>query len=103
MPGKPYTCSIDSDLFNRPDGGSYEKEKAPIVAANVGQYGDTLYGITVGSEGIYRGTYQTSDLVGWILDMTSSFPGVAIGTADSWNSWQNGTMDTVITSGITLA
>jgi len=86
-----------------PDGGSYEKEKAPITAADVAQYGETLFGITVGSEGLYRGTYQASDLEGWISDMLSSFPGVAIGTADSWNSWQNGSMDSIITSGITLA
>jgi len=86
-----------------PDGGSYEKEKAPITDANVQKYGDTLYGITVGSEGMYRGTYQASDLVGWISDMKSSFPGVTIGTADSWNSWQNGSMDSIITSGISLA
>jgi glucan 1,3-beta-glucosidase len=85
-----------------PDGGAYEAEKASITAANVGQYGDTLYGITVGSEGIYRGSYTTTDLVGWISDMSSSFPGVTIGTADSWEGWANGTMDPVISSGIKL-
>ena len=85
-----------------PDNGAYQAEKAPIENANVGQYGNTLYGITVGSEGIYRGTYTTSDLIGWISDMSSSFPGVTIGTADSWEGWANGTMDSVIQSGIKL-
>ena len=85
-----------------PDNGAYQAEKTAIVNANVGQYGDTLYGITVGSEGIYRGTYSTNDLVGWISDMSSTFSGVTIGTADSWNGWANGTMDSVIQSGIKL-
>lgn len=85
-----------------PDGGAYQAEKQSIVNADVGQYGDTLFGITVGSEGIYRGTYSTSDLIGWISDMSSTFSGVTIGTADSWNGWANGTMDPVIQSGIKL-
>lgn len=85
-----------------PDGGAYQAEKQAIVNANISTYGDTLYGITVGSEGIYRGTYTTSDLIGWLSDMASTFPGVTLGTADSWNGWANGTMDTVIQSGIKL-
>lgn len=85
-----------------PDGGAYNKEKAPIVSANVGQYGDTLFGITVGSEGMYRGTYNADDLIGWLNDMKSTFPNVKIGTADSWNCWNNGSMDGIITSGIDL-
>jgi len=85
-----------------PDGGAYDKEKSPIVDANPTQYGDTLYGITVGSEGIYRGTYSAEDLVGWISDMQNTFQDVTIGSADSWSSWANGSMDSVLTSGIKL-
>jgi glucan 1,3-beta-glucosidase len=82
----------------RPDGGAYAKEKAAIDAANPTQYGDALYGITVGSEGMYRGTYNADDLVGWVQDMKNSYPSVAIGSADSWNCWANGTMDSIINS-----
>lgn len=85
-----------------PDGGVYEKEKAPIVAANVEQYGDTLFGITVGSEGMYRGTYDAQSLIGWIQDMKKTFPNTKIGTADSWNCWNNGSMDGIIKSGLDL-
>jgi glucan 1,3-beta-glucosidase len=85
-----------------PDGGAYQKEKAPLVSADLAQYGDTLYGITVGSEGIYRGTYSENDLLGWLGDMQQTFPSVTIGTADSWNGWANGSMDGIITSGIKL-
>ena len=88
--------------YSRPDGGAYQKEKQPIEDANVGQYGDTLYGITIGSEGIYRGTYSEDDLKGWISDMQQTFSSVALGTADSWNSWANGSMDSIIQSGIKL-
>ncbi|KAJ9632866.1 glycoside hydrolase 3 protein [Knufia peltigerae] len=79
-----------------PDGGAYAKEKAAIDAANPTQYGDTLYAITVGSEGIYRGTYSADDLVGWLKDMKNDYPDVTIGTADSWNGWANGSMDSII-------
>lgn len=85
-----------------PDGGAYDAEKQSVQDANVSQYGDTLYGITVGSEGIYRGSYTTTQLLNWISDMSSTFPGVTIGTADSWEGWANGTMDSVISSGIKL-
>lgn len=85
-----------------PDGGVYQKEKGFIEDANVEQYGDTLFGITVGSEGMYRGTYHADDLIGWIGDMKKSFPNTKIGTADSWNCWTNGTMDGIIKSGIDL-
>jgi len=85
-----------------PDGGAYEKEKAPLVDADVEQYGDILFGITVGSEGMYRGTYDADDLINWITDMKETFPNTKIGTADSWNCWNNGTMDGIIKSGIEL-
>lgn len=85
-----------------PDGGVYEKEKKPIVDAQVDQYGDTLFGITVGSEGMYRGTYNAESLIGWIQDMKKTFPNTKIGTADSWNCWNNGSMDGIIKSGLDL-
>jgi glucan 1,3-beta-glucosidase len=81
-----------------PDGGAYEKEKQALLDANLTNYQDVVYGITVGSEGIYRGTYQESDLVGWISEINGLFSSFKIGTADSWNSWQNGSMDGVISS-----
>lgn len=96
------TAGIKVLLGMWPDGGVYQKEKGFIEDANVEQYGDTLFGITVGSEGMYRGTYHADDLIGWIGDMKKSFPNTKIGTADSWNCWTNGTMDGIIKSGIDL-
>jgi len=86
-----------------PDGGAYDKEKAAVDAADPTSFGDTLYGITIGSEGLYRGTYQVDDLLGWISDMQKDYPNTQLGTADSWNCWNNGSMDSIINSGIQLA
>jgi glucan 1,3-beta-glucosidase len=85
-----------------PDGGSYNKEKKALVDAELESFGDTVYGITVGSEGIYRGTYSEKELLAWIEDMHKTFPNSLIGTADSWNGWANGSMDGIISSGIKL-
>ena len=87
----------------RPDEGAYDKEKAAVDEADPTSFGDTLYGITIGSEGLYRGTYQVDDLLGWISDMQKDYPNTQLGTADSWNCWHNGSMDSIINSGIQLA
>lgn len=86
-----------------PDQGAYEKEKSLLLNANLDQYGDTVYGITVGSEGMYRGTYNEQELLNWLSDMQKTFPNTMIGTADSWSCWTNGSMDGIIRSGIKLA
>jgi glucan 1,3-beta-glucosidase len=86
----------------RPDGGAYSREKKALVDADLEQYGDTVMGVTVGSEGIYRGTYSEPELLEWLDDMQSTFPDTLIGTADSWNGWANGSMDGIIGSGIKL-
>lgn len=51
---------------------------------------------------MYRGTYTADELVKWLGEMQSAYPNTAIGTADSWNCWANGTMDSIIQSGIKL-
>lgn len=81
-----------------PDGGAFETEFDAIQSADPSQYGDTVYGISVGSEGIYRGSYSQDDLLGWIGQVKNTFSGIQIGTADSWNSWANGSMDSIITT-----
>jgi glucan 1,3-beta-glucosidase len=86
----------------RPDGGAYDKEKAAVDEADPTSFGDTLYGISIGSEGMYRGTYNGDELLGWISDMQKSYPDTQLGTADSWNCWNNGSMDAIINSGIQL-
>lgn len=85
-----------------PDGGAYDREKKALVDADLSSYSDTVFGISVGSEGIYRGTYSEEELLAWLADMEKTFPGTLIGTADSWNGWANGSMDGIINSGVKL-
>lgn len=60
------------------------------------------YAITVGSEGLYRGSYTADQLVAKIQNMSSAFPNIKIGTADSWNKFQDGTADPIIKAGVKL-
>jgi glucan 1,3-beta-glucosidase len=55
-----------------------------------------VYAITVGSESMYRGNFTGEQLLAKIKDMKSSAPQFKIGTADSWNKYQDGTADPLI-------
>ena len=73
---------------------------------------DTVYAFTVGSEGLYReeqkpGTGYKAD---YILDKINKFKqslkdaGInkKVGTADSWNKYQDGTADSLVQGGVDL-
>ena len=72
-------------------------------------YADQIYGFTVGSEGLYReeqkpGTGYEAD---YILDKINKFKDdldieKPVGTADSWNKYQDGTADPLIQGGVKL-
>ena len=93
-----------TDDFNRPDTDtSYDEDYTALQSAlsdssNVA----ATYAITVGSEGLYRGSYTADQLVAKIQNMSSAFPNIKIGTADSWNKFQDGTADPVIKAGVKL-
>ena len=71
-----------------------------------GDYKDTIYAFTVGSEGLYREQqkegkgYKADYLVKCIKSFktTLSNAGISkkVGTADSWNKYQDGTADPII-------
>ncbi|MCJ1292854.1 glycoside hydrolase 3 protein [Xylographa carneopallida] len=61
-----------------------------------------VYAITVGSEALYRGSLTAQALLSKINDMQSTFPSMKIGTADSWNKFQDGTADPIIKGGLKL-
>lgn len=75
------------------------------------QYESTIYAATVGSESLYR--YQQDQSTGLSADAllnqiqkfntqlkSNGLSGkVKVGTADSWNKYQDGTADPIITSG----
>lgn len=58
--------------------------------------------ITVGSEALYRGSLTAQALLSKIQDMQKTFPSLKIGTADSWNKFQDGTADPIIKGGVKL-
>ncbi|KAI5275788.1 putative glucan 1,3-beta-glucosidase [Aureobasidium subglaciale] len=67
----------------------------------VPRYRDQVYGVTVGSETMYRKTFTGSQLLEKINDVKSVLPqGVKVGTADSWNKYADGTADAVIKGGV---
>ncbi|KAI4753002.1 putative glucan 1,3-beta-glucosidase [Aureobasidium sp. EXF-3400] len=67
----------------------------------VPQYLDQVYGVTVGSETLYRKTFTGPQLLEKINDVKSVLPsGIKVGTADSWNKFADGTADAVIKGGV---
>ena len=76
------------------------------------EYQDQIYAFTVGSEGLYRDEQKPGSgyKADYILDKINSFKksletaGIQkkVGTADSWNKYQDGTADPLIQGGVDL-
>jgi glucan 1,3-beta-glucosidase len=80
----------------RPDtDDSFNKDKAAVVQY-APQYSKQVYAITVGSESLYRGNFTGPELLKKIQDVKSAVPQFKVGTADSWNKYQDGTADALI-------
>ncbi|KAF4633563.1 hypothetical protein G7Y89_g4546 [Cudoniella acicularis] len=78
---------------------SYEADKAAVVQY-APQYKDQVYAVTVGSETLYRGNFTGETLLEKILDTKTALGGAfKVGTADSWNKYQDGTADPLIKGG----
>ncbi|KAE8446512.1 hypothetical protein EG329_011975 [Mollisiaceae sp. DMI_Dod_QoI] len=78
---------------------SYAADKAAVVKY-APQYADQVYAITVGSETMYRGNFTGDQLLAKIKDVKSALGGkFKVGTADSWNKYQDGTADPLIKGG----
>jgi glucan 1,3-beta-glucosidase len=71
-------------------------ELAALKKATPG-YNSTIYAITVGSEALYRGDMTAAQLVTKISQVRALMgPNVKLGTADSWNKFQDGTANPVV-------
>lgn len=78
---------------------SYAADKAAVVQF-APQYKDQVYAITVGSETLYRGNFTGATPLEKIQDTKSAVgSGFKVGTADSWNKYQDGTADPLIKGG----
>ena len=80
---------------------SYNNDMAALQAGIPGNE-DAVYGITVGSETLYRGNFTGETLLAKIQDVEKAFPNVLVGTADSWNKFADGTADPIIKGGVKL-
>ena len=79
---------------------SFAKDKS-VVASIAPEYVDELYGISVGSETLYRGIFGGEQLLQKIVEIKRVLPegSYRIGTADTWNKIVDGTADAVIAHG----
>jgi len=80
---------------------SFQADTAALQASVPGNE-DAVFGITVGSETLYRGNFTGPQLLDKINSVQAMFPKVLIGTADSWNKYADGTADALITGGVKL-
>jgi exo-beta-1,3-glucanase (GH17 family) len=91
-------------LACRPDTDeAYDADYAALQSALSDQNNmGAVYAITVGSEALYRGSLTAQQLLSKIQNMTAAYPNVLVGTADSWNKFQDGTADPIIQGGTKL-
>jgi len=80
---------------------SLAKDEAALVKYTP-DYKDQVYAITVGSETLYRGNFTGPELLQRINKIKKAVPGFKVGTADSWNKYQDGTADALITGGVDI-
>ncbi|KAH0255788.1 putative glucan 1,3-beta-glucosidase, partial [Aureobasidium melanogenum] len=84
-----------------PDVDSSLQADKQALQTYVPQYRNQVYGVTVGSETLYRKTFDGPQLLEKINDVKSVLPqGIKVGTADSWNKFADGTADAVIKGGV---
>lgn len=86
----------------RPDTVDSFNNDTAALQASVPGYEDQVFGITVGSETLYRGSLTATELLSKIQEVQSMFPNITIGTADSWNKYADGTADPLIKGGVKL-
>ncbi|OLN86095.1 Glucan 1,3-beta-glucosidase [Colletotrichum chlorophyti] len=74
---------------------SFAADKDAILRHSPG-YEAQVYAVTVGSESLYRGNFSREELADKIKDVKEAAPHFKIGTADSWNKYQDDTADAVV-------
>lgn len=72
-------------------------EALEAVSASYGdRLGDLVYAVTVGSEALYRKSLTAEQLNSAIDGVKKIVPNMKVGTADSYTSYTEGSMDPVI-------
>ncbi|KAI4161170.1 MAG: hypothetical protein L6R39_000130 [Caloplaca ligustica] len=80
---------------------SFDSEKAALQPVLTSEYAPYVYALTTGSESLYRGV-SASELLPRIKETKDTFGKLVprVGTVDSWNKFQDGTADPILTSGV---
>ncbi|KAK8216446.1 beta-glucosidase [Phyllosticta capitalensis] len=82
---------------------SFNADKEALQKYATEEFAKQLYGVTVGSECLYRGNFTGEQLLDKINEVKRIIPkGVKCGTADSWNKWADGTGDAIVKGGVDL-
>ncbi|KAF2813410.1 glucan 1,3-beta-glucosidase-like protein [Mytilinidion resinicola] len=79
---------------------SFDADLSAITAV-APKYANSIYGVTCGSETLYRGNFTGEVLADKIKTVKTALKGVTstpikVGTADSWNKFADGTGDAVV-------
>ncbi|KAI4152228.1 MAG: hypothetical protein LQ341_000749 [Variospora aurantia] len=79
----------------------YESEKAALEPVLSSKFAPYVYALVTGSESLYRNV-SAQELLPRIRDTKETFGRRVprIGTVDSWNKFQDGTADDILTSGV---
>jgi glucan 1,3-beta-glucosidase len=86
-------------LEERPDVEESFNNDLKAITAVAQKYKDTIYAVTVGSETLYRGNFTGPELKAKIDTVKSKLPAnIKVGTADSWNKFDDGTADAILPS-----
>ncbi|KAI9670559.1 MAG: glycoside hydrolase 3 protein [Alyxoria varia] len=85
-----------------PDVQESFRKDTDAIKKHLPGYEAQVHGITVGSETLYRGNFTGQELLTKINQVKAMFPDVAVGTADSWNKYADGTANAVIEGGVDL-
>jgi len=85
-----------------PDTDQAFEEDTTALQASIPGNEDAVHSITCGSETMYRGNFTGPELLVKINQVKDLFPDILVGTADSWNKYDDGTADALITGGVKL-
>lgn len=86
-------------LSTRPDVEESFNNDLNAITAVAEKYKDTIYAVTVGSETLYRGNFTGPELKAKIDTVKGKLPdNIKVGTADSWNKFNDGTADAILSS-----
>ena len=90
-------------IFNfRPDTEDSFAKDTQALKTHATKFADQVHAVTVGSEALYRGNFTGEQLLEKIQEVKKILPNTKIGTADSWNKFDDGTADAVIKGGVDI-